>query len=57
VHDRALKRIIPTEALAAEPYRIFEGVLIEDLQELADDIRGFKVTRVLVAVLLLGCGG
>ncbi|KIZ03082.1 Uncharacterized protein C19orf29 [Monoraphidium neglectum] len=30
------------EALAAEPYRIFEGVLIEDLQELADDIRGFK---------------
>jgi hypothetical protein len=33
----------PAAALAAEPYRIFEGLLIEDLQELADDIRGFKV--------------
>ncbi|KAI8474931.1 MAG: cactus-binding C-terminus of cactin protein-domain-containing protein [Monoraphidium minutum] len=30
------------DALAAEPYRIFDGILIEDLQELADDIRGFK---------------
>jgi len=33
----------PTAVLAAEPYRIFDNLLIEDLQELADDIRGFKV--------------
>ena len=30
-------------ALEAEPYRIFDDILLEDLQELADDIRGFKV--------------
>ena len=29
-------------ALAAEPYRVFDGLLPEDLEELRDDVRGFK---------------
>ena len=43
LHTTPLHPQHTAELAAAEPYRVFDGLLIEDLQEVADDIRGFKV--------------